>query len=99
MVSIQEIKIAADTMQLKDDALKAVLNEARDIILAYTQRTDAEWLPVFDGVQLNIAKALVARWGADGLDSIREGSVTAVFASVKDGLLTVLAPYRTVRVR
>ena len=99
MVSVQELKIAADTAQIKDDALKAILDEARDIILAYTQRTDADWLPVFDGVQLNIAKALLTRWGADGLDSLREGSVTAAFSSVKDGLITVLAPYRAVKVR
>ena len=87
--------VAAD--ELDDELLTAVLMESRDIILAYTNRTEDEWKPIFDGAQSMIAKRLYNQFGAEGLRSRSEGAFSSAFFGMCEDILPVLKLYRTAR--
>ena len=98
MVTIDAFKqIYKTTDSIDDELLQNALDNARDVILAYTNRTQEEWKPFFNGVQSLIAKRFYSQFGAEGLRARREGAVSSTYENLDDGILSVLNIYRTAR--
>ena len=83
--------------ELDDVALQALIDEARDLILTYTNRNEGEWLPIFDGVQSLIARKVFNQLGAEGLSAKSEGAVSASFDSLQGDILPALNMFRAAR--
>lgn len=81
--------------------LEALLDAAKDYILAYTRRTELDWLPAFNGVQEKIAVIEYNRLGAEGFSSRSEGGVSTAFLGAgdyPDSVTKTLNPYRLIGV-
>jgi hypothetical protein len=85
------------TDETQDELLRALLGDARRLILAYTRRTDAQWLESFDAIQTAVAAAAYARLGAEGLASRTEGAITTTFFGADDLPKSVTAPLNNYR--
>jgi hypothetical protein len=80
--------------------LALLLLEAKEFILAYTKRSESQWIPAFDTVQTQIAVINYGRMGAEGLQSRSEGSISTAFFGVTDypdSVIKTLNPYRLVK--
>ena len=98
MVTLDKFKKAMEINGDIDDGLLAeILDEARGVILAYTNREESEWKPVFNCFQSMIARSLYNRLGAEGLRSRAEGAVSGVFNEMSADLLAILKMYRAAR--
>lgn len=95
------LKIRLGISDAASDALLSVLlDDSKDFILGYTRRAPDQWLPCFDSAQLSIAAANFGAFGADGLKSRTEGSVSTVFAGdsgITKNLAASLDKYRLVK--
>jgi len=96
MTQLQTLKLR--TGEKNEALLETLLSNAREYILAHTRRVESDWLPVFDGIQLNIAAIDYNRLGGEGFASRKEGDISTVFADYPDSVAKTLNQYRLVKV-
>ena len=68
----------------KDNAHDGYIGDAAAYILAYTRRTDEQWLGAFEPIAVRIAIIDYNRAGVEGAQSRSEGGVSTSFGGVED---------------
>jgi|GEM_PF-5243773 len=97
MIDVEVLRNMLGVSEADDGILGKVADEARDLILAYTNRKEDEWIPIFDGIQSLVARKVFNQLGAEGLRSKAEGAVSAAFDSLEGDVLPALNMFRAVR--
>ena len=89
-------RMKARAPDISDDLCAALLGDARDMILAYTGRTELP--PGLVAAQVQLALVLYNRMGIEGETAHSEGGVSRSMEGLPADIRAQLTPYRVAKV-